>query len=242
MAATVVLSPHPDDAVLSVWHVLDGPGEVAVANVFTDAPPGVGPAFWDRVTGATDPAARARERAVEDRAALALAGRDPTSLGFVDYQYRDVEQPIEAVVDAVASATAEGDLVLAPAGLGFHPDHSLARDAACALRARGRRLALYADVPHAARDGWPRWVVDGGSPDGDGEWDLRLDGPGVSLLKLRAEVHRLDERAVARKREALGRYRTQLAALEEMFPVLRGPDLLRYEVVWPLPAAGGAVG
>src|SRR3954447_1479465 len=107
MAATVILSPHRDDAVLSVWHVLAGPGDVRVVNVFTGAPTGAGPGWWDELSGGGDPAARARapgpaapgaaEREAEDRAALSLAGRDAVSLGFVDNQYRTVEQELEPV-------------------------------------------------------------------------------------------------------------------------------------------------
>ena len=40
MPATTILSPHIDDAVLSLWAVLAGPGEVTVMNVFDGAPEG----------------------------------------------------------------------------------------------------------------------------------------------------------------------------------------------------------
>src|SRR5436190_795304 len=47
MTATTILSPHPDDAVLSLWHVLAGPGEVAVVNVFAGRPAGSELGWWD---------------------------------------------------------------------------------------------------------------------------------------------------------------------------------------------------
>ena len=58
-----ILSPHLDDAVLSCWHVLEGPEQARVINVFTaDPPPGTPPPWWDRLTGASDPR-RANARA-----------------------------------------------------------------------------------------------------------------------------------------------------------------------------------
>lgn len=72
-----VLSPHPDDALLSCWNLLAGAGDVTVVNVFT-APPGGSDhshwGWWDRLTGAADWAQRMRERLEEDAAALRLAG------------------------------------------------------------------------------------------------------------------------------------------------------------------------
>ena len=102
---TIILSPHPDDAVLSLWRVLDGDGEVVVLNVFGGSPAGHhGDAWWDRLTGAADSVARMAERHAEDRAALALAGREPANLGLLDGQYRDVEPPLEPLVERIAQA------------------------------------------------------------------------------------------------------------------------------------------
>ena len=75
----VILSPHLDDAVLSCWHLLSGPGDVSVINVFAGSPPpGSGASWWDRLSGATDSAARMAERLAEDREAFAIAGRTAT--------------------------------------------------------------------------------------------------------------------------------------------------------------------
>ena len=237
MGTTAILSPHPDDAVLSLWHVLAGPGDVRVVNVFTAAPPGAGPGWWDDRSGATDPAVRAAEREGEDRAALALAGREAISLGFIDNQYRSGAQRLEPIVDALAVALAPDELVLAPAALGAHPDHDLVRAAALGLRDRGRTVALYADLPHAVRDGWPRWVDDGdGAPGADDGWAARLIDAGLRPTELRPRVHSLDADERRRKRDAVGRYATQLGALDQEFSLTSRPELLDREVVWPLPS------
>lgn len=237
MAETTILSPHRDDAVLSCWHRLVEPGELAVVNVFAAPPNGQTDGWWDRLTGATDSRARTRERADEDRAALAIAHREPTDLPFLDDQYRDGPQPLEPIVAAIAAEAPAGTLLLAPAALAGHPDHRLVRDAALALRDHGREVALYADVPHATAYGWPAWVTGVAACtllDADSYWDYQLRDAGVVLSDLEHEVHRLDEEAQASKAAAVRAYRTQFEALDRPpFGHLSG-DVLRYEVTWRL--------
>src|SRR5262245_36788460 len=136
MTAATVLSPHPDDAVLSLWHVLAGPGEVRVVNVFAgEPPPGMELGWWDKLSGARNSRSWMVARWAEDREALALCGRSATNLGFPDLQYRSGEPPLEPIVEAIAAAAPEG-LLLAPSNLADdHHDHALARSAALALRA-----------------------------------------------------------------------------------------------------------
>lgn len=240
MPVTAILSPHPDDAVLSLWHLLAGPGEVSVLTVFNGPPEDRHePGWWDRLTRAGDPRQRAGERAAEDRAALGLASRRPTDLGFVDGQYRDREQALEPLVEAIETATPGDALIVAPAALDRHRDHLAVRGAALALRAQGRSLALYADVPHATMHGWPGWVTGTATDphlDPEEYWDLVVNRAGISLRGLTPQVHTLDDAQAARKREAVLRYRTQVPALEMEFAILARPDVLRYEVVWPLAA------
>lgn len=238
MSAIAILSPHPDDAVLSLWHLLAGPGEVQVLTIFNGPPEGrVELGWWDRLTCATDAHERARERAAEDRDALAVAGREPTDLGFVDGQYREGPQAIDPIAAAVAAAVPEDTLLLAPAALDGHRDHIAARDAALKLGESGRSVALYADVPHATWHGWPAWVNGSGPQeflDPEQFWDLAMAGTGVSLRGLEPEVHTLDEDADSRKREAVRSYRTQVEALEVEFGLFTRPTVLRHEIVWPL--------
>jgi LmbE family N-acetylglucosaminyl deacetylase len=232
----VILSPHPDDAVLSLWHLLDGDGEVVVLNVFAGSPAGHrGDAWWDRLTGAPDSVARVAERHSEDRAALAMAGREPVNLEFLDGQYRDAEPPLEAVVERIAQAAPDG-LLLAPAALDRHRDHLIVRSAVLALGARGREIGLYADIPHATLYGWPAWVT--GEPqdpllDPGAHWDAAMAATGISLRDLPADIRALTPEALERKRAAASAYRTQLPALEAQFGVL-APEVLGREVTWRL--------
>jgi hypothetical protein len=249
--ATLILSPHFDDAILSCWHLLDGKSEVGVINVFGGVPPADADGWWDRASGMGSSAAVVELRRAEDEAALALAGRHAITLDFLDYQYRDVSQPVEPVLERLRSLLAPGTHVWAPAALpplgepepGYvaaafepHPDHSVVRCAALALHAEGWAVTLYADLPHASARGLPGWVT--GEPNGAGpvaaeRWRRCLASARADDAE--AAVHRLSGRAWARKLEAVRRYSSQIAPLERGFGrAIDAPELLDYEVAWRL--------
>jgi LmbE family N-acetylglucosaminyl deacetylase len=242
---TVILSPHYDDAVLSCWCVLDGLGEVSVLNVFTAEPAGGSPVpWWDRMTGATDSVVRMRERGEEDRAALALAGREGRDLGLLDDQYRDGQLPQDAVLERIPGAVPKSSLY-APAALDAHADHVLVRDAALALARDGWPVTLYADLPHATRRGWPAWVTGEPEPagvDAGGAWNAALVAAELTVERLTTRVRPLDAPARERKLVALAAYRTQLAGLNKFsFIPLDDARALAWEVSWQVPrsALGG---
>ena len=235
-----LLSPHLDDAVLSLWHLLDGPADVTVVNVFAGVPETErgGDRWWDRLTGASDSARRVRERRAEDREALALAGCTAIDLDLLEGQYRGRPQKLEPIIAALTDTVPAGARVIAPAALDGHRSHRAVRAAALAMRDAGRATTLYADVPHATRYGWPAWVS-GTAADPhlhpDALWRHHMGGTGIGLDDLEAEIHRLDDRAYERKLAAVRAYATQVPALEAEFGVLSRRDVLRYEVLWPLP-------
>jgi len=140
---TVILSTHYDDAVLSGWTLMDGVADVEVVTVFTQPPP---PGFlsgWDRGSGAPDSATRVEQRAVENRAALALAGARPVDVGLLEGQYggRPVRPELEPYI-------ADAEVVYAPAAVfiqGSNTEHGHVRDVALALRPDSR---LYVDQPY----------------------------------------------------------------------------------------------
>jgi hypothetical protein len=236
----VILSPHLDDAVLSCWHVLDGRSEVTVVNVFTGSPPQGAPvAYWDRLTGARDSVQRMRERHAEDRRAMAMTGRRALHLDLLDKQYRRGDPCAEQLRHRLVEVLDPHATVWAPAGLRHHRDHELVRDAALELAEAGWSVAIYADLPHGIRRGWPGWVADadaGGCREVDGEWHAVLADAGLVVERLVPRVHPLDARARARKLRALDAYRTQRAALDALtFTPLADPRALAFEVAWAVP-------
>ncbi|HWY90492.1 MAG TPA: PIG-L family deacetylase [Solirubrobacteraceae bacterium] len=239
---TVILSPHFDDAVLSCWHVLASAGEVLVVNVFAGEPPAGALGWWDRLAGASDSATAVRTRIEEDRQALALAGRTAVNLPFLDSQYRQGDQPPEEIVEALRGVLLAGARIYAPASLGDrHRDHTAVRTAALALRAEGADVVLYADLPHATVDGWPRWVLNGGSfADADPaaeRWTTELETTGIPVERMDATAHRLQAEAHAGKLDAVLTYSSQIAPLQQVFgSSLEDPQLLGFEVDWRLAA------
>src|SRR5262249_35056404 len=238
--ATVILSPHFDDAVLSCWQVLEAGEDLAVVNVFTASPPSGRPsAWWDRLTGARDSIARMAERRAEDDAALALARCEAFSLGLLDDQYRTADIAAGEVLERLGGALAPGSTLYAPAAMDEHRDHVLVRDAALSLAGEGCPLVLYADLPHATGAGWPSWVTGerkrpGSDP--DTIWDRALDAAGLAPEELPACVRPLEPAARARKLAAIDCYRTQREALDRFsFAPLADPRALAWEVYWRVP-------
>ena len=234
--AAVILSPHLDDAVLSCWHLLRGPGEVEVINVFAGSPaPGTGASWWDEITGATDSAARMAERRAEDSAAFAIAGRTATHLDFLDEQYQPTDQPLERIVARLRELIDPGAVVYAPAALGFHGDHERVRAAALELAASGQAVRLYADHPHAVQRGWPSWI-DGVETEAGRQvvahWEQRLRP--VDLAQDRPVIHHLDDAEQTEKLRAVSAYRTQIQALGRSFGDIKGFPTFPHEFVWSL--------
>jgi LmbE family N-acetylglucosaminyl deacetylase len=235
-APVVVLSPHLDDAIFSAWSVLRRPAQVLVVNVCAGVPdPGPAPR-WDRMTGATDRAEAVRARVAEDERALALAGRRPLNLGFLDAQYRDAPLSPAEVANAVRAVAPAASELHAPAALGGHPDHAAVREAALALAERGPRLLLYADLPYATGYGWPHWVT-GAAPVPhivpEANWKRWLEPLVRRGARLEPAAQELGDTEAEAKLEAMRAYRTQFTATNGgPFDRLAHPLVLGFELRW----------
>ncbi len=236
-APELLLSPHWDDAALDCWSLLASERDLCVLNLFAGVPPAGQAGVWEAVSGARDSAERARERIAEDERALALARRTPSSLPLLDVQYRR-RQPAPGLdeLDRAVSAEVQGaSRVYAPAGIGAHADHLLARSYARALLRTGMPVTLYAELPYCIFHGWPSWV-DASEPEAhrnvDAYWlSFLRDVPEMPPLHA-ADVSHLDRATAASKLEAINCYQTSLNyAVRRM---LADPALHGLEVRWQL--------
>lgn len=239
-ANVVIFSPHLDDAVFSCWHVLESERAVAVVNVFAGVPPpGTPLPRWDRITGASDPVARVRERLEEDRLALGLTGREPTNLPFVEAQYREEKATLDEVLPAIREQLSGDEDVFVPAGIGSHSAHLLIRDAGLILLGEGVAVSFYADIPYATEFGWPAWVSGIALEpflNVDAAWSEALEP--IEAGGCEPRVVQLDEDAQRRKATAMKTYRTQFAALEAGGQQrLTHPELIGFEVAWSRPVS-----
>ena len=239
--AAVILSPHFDDAVLSCWRLLADDGDVLVVNVFAGVPPQGTLGWWDRLAGCEDSAAAVRARIEEDRRALALTGRTAVNLDFLDDQYREREEDPAGIAAALRAVLTPAQRIYAPAALGDrHRDHLAVCTAALELHAEDYDVRLYADLPHAALYGWPRWALNG-EPPGNGDdqaderWARQLRGSGLELDRMTASVARLSDRERERKLASVRAYASQLEPLEQAYGrSFDAPEGLGYEVTWVL--------
>ncbi|WP_051806950.1 PIG-L family deacetylase [Streptomyces sp. NRRL F-2664] len=234
---TVVLSPHFDDAALSVAGLLgrlDGPA--AVVTVHGGAPPAGAPAsWWDAGCGFATAGEAHRVRLEEDARACALMGADQLALPNADSPYRDGGAPL-AGLDELLRELHPDTRVLVPLGTN-QPDHAAVRDQALAALAdpAGPRPYVYADLPYtgAVR----RWGTDAAVE------RLTVDPAYGGALRETAARHRmrvaydvrLDDAEWAAKRAAIVCHGSQLAAVAVGHgPFLRRPGPLQAELVWEL--------
>ena len=238
MTPYVVLSPHPDDAVLSAWHVLASPHQVQVVTIFAGIPT---PGFVTRLDhshGASDSAGWMRERIADDRASLALAGRDSDYLDLVEVQYRAHDGRQQMSVDELCSrlqpVMPPEAVVYAPSGIGGHPDHCAVAASIAWLIAAGHQVRLYCDTPYYfVRHGLPSWVGGTANPCADAMIEEALAALPHQPDRLGRHVVELTPAELARKQQAIRRYRTETAALyAELSTAPSNPAMLRYEVYW----------
>ena len=210
---TVVVSTHLDDAVLSCWSVVAGDDDVAVATVFTAAPDD--PTLvteWDRDTGLTSKG-RMAGRVEENRAALAVAGRAPVDLGFLEAQYGGGS--IESTV--LEECLGDAELVYLPAGIAapggrVHPEHVAVRDACLELRPDAR---LYADQPYCR--------FGAGLQLPGGLRDRYADADEILLTPAQRE----------RKAQAIALYAGEIPKLDRAYGMcLTDPDTIVRETFW----------
>jgi LmbE family N-acetylglucosaminyl deacetylase len=197
-----VLSPHLDDAILSLGAAIAGArGDVSVVTVFAGDPDStLAAGEWDSRAGFLTVGEAARARREEDALACADVGARPVWLPFVDNQYPPDDDA--AVWAALADALDGAETVLVPAFPLLHPDHGRLLDLVERNGLPGRRLGRYVEQPYAAAS-TDRSPGDGCSP--------LAAGPRQRLAKLRA----------------CRRYATQLPLLRRSGPVLR--QVIAYE-------------
>lgn len=222
----VVLSPHLDDAVLSLGGTIARSvrtgAAVEVLTVLAGDPGSAAPAGrWDAMAGFRSAGEAARLRRAEDVRACAVLGAASSQLAFPDKQYGRPDD--DAVHEEVARALAGADLALVPGFPLGHSDHAwLVR----LILERGvpAPVALYAEWPYSyeelARGVEPR-VADA------------LEGlvPPVEFVSSHVGL-----RDLLAKWRAVRRYRSQIRLLASLVGRSRvTPGLL----VWAHQRAGG---
>ncbi len=154
-ARVVVLSPHLDDAVLSLGATIArtarSGSDVKVVTVFAGNPDSTAPAGrWDRFMGFHSAGESCRARRAEDRLACERLGATPVWLPFNDDQYgRGADD--DEVWAAMATAVEDAETVLVPGFPLEHPDHRWLTRVVLVKGLAGARIGLYAEQPYTWR-------------------------------------------------------------------------------------------
>ncbi|MGY3678701.1 PIG-L deacetylase family protein [Streptomyces sp. TE33382] len=236
---TVILSPHFDDAALSLAGLLPGlPGPTAVVTVHGGAPgPGVPASDWDDLGGFSTGAQAHAVRRAEDARSCALLGVEQVTIDHPDGPYLDSGDGLRpTALDDLLRSLAPGTRVLTPLGTNQR-DHRAVRLRAMRVLAEEGAPApwVYADLPYTGH--LPEWDTEqacealaGSEAYGLAYQELLRD----HRITLRHELRLTDEQWAA-KRAAVLCHASQLAALvpgHGSFLVRNGP--LRTERIWSL--------
>jgi LmbE family N-acetylglucosaminyl deacetylase len=149
----VVVSPHLDDAVLSlgatIAHAAEAGSHVEILTVFACLPTSDAPTDdWDRKSGFATEGEAAQQRRREDKTACAILGVAPRWFEFGAQPY-DRHASMEEVVSAVAAATAGADTVLMPGFPLAHADHAALTNGLLSHGLSCRSVGLYAEQPYS---------------------------------------------------------------------------------------------
>jgi LmbE family N-acetylglucosaminyl deacetylase len=154
----VVISPHLDDAALSLGATIAGAarrgGRVLVLTVLAGDPASTEPAGrWDAGAGFATHGESARARRLEDTRACSILRATPVWLPYGDEQYARGGDD-DAIWAAIVAESEGAQAALVPGSPLSHPDHAwLAR--LCLTRGLPwARLGIYAEQPYT-------WMVPG---------------------------------------------------------------------------------
>jgi LmbE family N-acetylglucosaminyl deacetylase len=151
--AIVVVSPHLDDAILSLGAFIAGSAsrgaDVTVLTVLAGDPRSQAPAGpWDSACGFRTAGDAASARREEDRRACALVRARPHWLPFGDEQYGLGADALE-VRDEVEQALAGAQTVLVPGHPLWHEDHRWLTRLVLGCAREGVRAGCYVELPYA---------------------------------------------------------------------------------------------
>jgi LmbE family N-acetylglucosaminyl deacetylase len=170
LANVVVVSPHPDDAVLSCGQFLAAHPGATVVTVFAGAPETYPdpPSWWSTLCGFGPGDDITAARRAEDADALGSLGATPVWLDFLESQFTpngDIPDAptLAAALDATLRAL-DPSLILLPLGLA-NPEHVVTHDAMIRVREHwpahddGPAWLAYEDIAYKHIPGQLAWRV-----------------------------------------------------------------------------------
>ncbi len=161
-SSVIVLSPHFDDAVLSLGGFMSGQKHLLVATFFSGRPDSAMSTEWNKLSGFKDSNQAVSSRIKENRSALALYGADIKNYNYLDSQYRqgdrgaDLEKRITQDIKKMIKDNNSPHLsIYGPATFGpglTHPDHQILHEAFMSVARKNTNpnvdFFVYEDFPY----------------------------------------------------------------------------------------------
>lgn len=213
----LILSAHPDDAILSATYLLKDCGKAL--TLFTGSPDREGfLSRWDDGSGFSTSHEASVIRGQEDRSAFAEYGLTVRQLGLPEFEYRSAGAATvnwRAALSIISSEVAGVDAIAIPMGIGSHPDHIICRELALSTILKldsPPAVHFYADYPYV-RLGDSSIAL----ADADRVID-RMNGKYGKFLggKYGMVTTTLDQQSIVKKRAAIGCYASQIGPLQSV--------------------------
>jgi LmbE family N-acetylglucosaminyl deacetylase len=166
----IILSPHFDDAALSLGGLLAQEGKnTLVATFFAGTPPEPLVRKWDVTCGFANSTQAVSERTAEDKKSLNFFGVSDNRIrnyAHLDSQYRltegapppqewELDASIAQEITALLQAFADEPLKIFVPGFGIHVDHAVVKRTALAAKAlasnKNIEFFFYQDLPYALK-------------------------------------------------------------------------------------------
>ncbi len=156
----VVLSPHLDDAIMSMAGTIYRLGVLGIATrivtLFGGDPAFTGPpSAWDSKRGLATAGEAFHARREEDRAAVAVLGTDAVCLPYSDSAYVAARDP-DAIWGSLQPHLADAEAVVMPGWPLAHPDHEFTTKLALDRLDGNVPVLFYAEQPYSTR---PRYLA-----------------------------------------------------------------------------------
>jgi LmbE family N-acetylglucosaminyl deacetylase len=143
----LALSPHLDDAILSVGQTLAAYPQSTIMTIFAGSPPQGTKSDYDLKCGFKDSNEAMASRRYEDTMACAQLLCRPIHLGFLDNQYKH-QVGLDKISEKIMEHLRDNDyqMILAPVGL-KHPDHIAVSTVAHRLPISEIPIYYYEELP-----------------------------------------------------------------------------------------------
>ena len=209
-AQIIILSPHFDDAVLSLGGLIaKEKSKIIVATFFTDKPKNKVTTYWDTISGFHNSDQAINDRIMENNNSLMPFNVEIFNFGFLDSQYRDNKDSIELKekivldIEKIIDNLPNKDITIyGPSYFGeiiTHPDHKLLHDAFIEVaKNRNSDTSLnffsYEDFPYVERFRKKYW----------------------NILQQEENIIPLSENEIKAKIHAIGQYTSQVKAFKAL--------------------------